>query len=301
MPYILGLINKELMNEIASIASNPRNAGHLIWDKLCSWSAYLSIIGMVLLTIIDIENIKDQETNILGVDQLKIGLLKYYFSVAFALFFGVLSVFNTRDSSKLEREGMLKDEKIADLENSLNQVVEETNQLFNSYLRLLTKSLGFGHNERISVYKIYNNEFVRIGRTSENPTLKNSGRKSYPIDEGLIGKCWSEGECFIDNLPNPLDKGGTLYFNAMNSVATIPKRVIENLNMKSRTYYIFRFEGFDSEPKAILVAESRNPTAFTKEKVLEQIEGIRQPLIMFIEKINNPNATSQQGLNQIGI
>jgi hypothetical protein len=161
--------------------------------------------------------------------------------------------------------------------------------------------LGFGHNERISVYKIYDNEFVRIGRTSEDPNLKTSGRKSYPIHEGLIGKGWSTGECFIDSLPDPNERSGTPYYNAINATAQIPRNIIDNMTMKSRTYYICRIEGFDNEPKAVFVAESKNPNAFTKELVLEKIEGIRQPLIMFIEKINNSNVVSQQNLNNIGI
>lgn len=280
---------------------NVRKAGHWLWDKLCFWSGYLALLGMVALSVIDISEIKDEKGTFFGVENFETGKLKYYFSVALAIFFGILSIFNSHETSELEKEGKLKDSKIADLENSLNQVVDETNQLFNSYLKLLTKSLGFGHNERISVYKIYNNEFVRIGRTSDDPNLKNSGRKSYPIHEGLIGKGWSTGECFIDSLPDPTERTGTTYFNSLNAIAQISRTVIDNMNMKSRTYYICRVEGFDSEPKAVFVAESKNPNAFTKESVLEKIEGIRQPLIMFIEKINNPNATSQQNLNTIGI
>ena len=280
---------------------NPRKAGHWLWDKTCYISGYLSVGFVIALSVIDISNVNEWTKSMFGAEKFEIGKFIYGASVLFAFVFGVISIFNTHETSELEEQGKLKDAKIADLENSLNQVVDETNQLFNSYLKLLTKSLGFGHNERISVYKIYNNEFVRIGRTSDDPNLKNSGRKSYPIHEGLIGKGWSIGEYFIDNLPDPTERTGTTYFNAINAIAQIPRTVIDNINMKSRTYYICRVEGFDSEPKAVFVAESKNPNAFKKEDVLEKIEGIRQPLIMFIEKINNPNATSQQSLNNIGI
>lgn len=280
---------------------NIRNIGHWCWDKVFYMSNYFSMFFVIALTIIDISNLNEKKTPLFGAENFEIGKIIYYLCVCFALIFGFVSIFNQQEVSELDRSAKIKDAKISDLESSLNQVVDETNQLFNSYLKLLVKSLNFGSDERISVYKIYNNEFIRIGRTSENPNFKNTGRKSYPISEGFIGRGWSAGECFVDNLPDPAHRNGDTYYNAVKNVANISRDVVDTIHMKSRTYCICRINGFDGEPKAVFVAESTREHAFSKEDVMTKIEDVKQPLVMFIEKINNASLNSQQILENIGL
>jgi len=43
---------------------------------------------------------------------------------------------------------------INDLETKLIEEVNSSNELFNSYLRLLVRNLNFTYNDRISVYSI---------------------------------------------------------------------------------------------------------------------------------------------------
>lgn len=112
------------------------------------------------------------------------------------------------------------------------------------------------------------------------------GRAKYSIREGFIGKGWAEGEFFISDLPDPTLRNGTTYYNKVNEISPINRDVVENLNMKSRTFFVYRINGFDNEPKAVLVFESERENAFTKEDIIDALSGVKQPLIMFIEKNN---------------
>jgi hypothetical protein len=266
-------------------------------DWLFDKSSYIASISFVLLTIIDISNLNEWTINVFGIPKLELGNFLYYTSVVLALIFGVKAISSQVENTSLESKNKEQSEKIRDLENSLSEVVNETNELFNSYLKLLVKNLNFTHNERISVYKTYNNEFRLIGRTSVNPNLAKRGRTSYPIADGFIGKGWAEGEFFIQDLPIPSASNGKTYYNQINRINNIPKNVIDNLNMKSRNFFIYRINGFDNSPKAVLVFESLEPKAFTKEHIIEKLAGVKQPLVMFIEKNNGVKLLENNALN----
>ncbi|MGL4368031.1 MAG: hypothetical protein ACRCTQ_07135 [Brevinemataceae bacterium] len=253
-----------------------------IFDK----ALIISGVSLVALSVVDISNINDITIDIFGIDNFQIGKLLYYVSVIFSIVFGVFAVVHAKEVQKLEEENNKKSSKINDLESKLNEVVSETNDLFNSYLRLLIKNLNFTHNERISVYKVYENKFKLIGRTSVDPILTQMGRKEYPIGEGFIGKGWREGDFFIDSLPDCNAKSGNTYYNAVNTIHPIKREVVDNLKMKSRTFFVYRINGYDGTPKAVLVFESLEMQKFTKEFIIEKLNGVKQPLIMFIEKNN---------------
>ncbi len=253
-----------------------------IFDK----SLIISGVCVVLLSVIDISNVNELTIKAFGSDNFEIGKIFYYVIVILSLIFGAIAVANGKEIYKLEKDSQEKSSKINDLESKLNEVVNETNDLFNSYLRLLVKNLSFTHTERISVYKVYNNKFKLIGRTSVDPLLMEIGRSEYPIDEGFIGKGWREGEFFIENLPDCNSRNGNNYYNAVNTIHNIPRETVDGMKMKSRNFFVYRINGYDGNPKAVLVFESLNPNSFTKEFIVDKLNGVKQPLIMFIEKNN---------------
>lgn len=255
-------------------------------DFLFDKSMLISGICVILLSVIDISNVNEWTISAFGVDKFQIGKVIYYLVVLFALVFGIITVVYGQEIEKLENDNNQKSNKINDLESKLNEVVNETNELFNSYLRLLLKNLNFTHTERISVYKVYDNKFKLIGRTSVDPTLSNPGRSEYPITDGFIGKGWREGEFFIKNLPEITANNGTTYYNAINRINPIPREVVNGLRMKSRNFFIYRINGYDGNPKAVLVFESLEPSCFEKEFIVDKLNGVKQPLVMFIEKNN---------------
>lgn len=263
-----------------------KNSVDYLFDK----SLIFSGLCLVILTAVDISNITEWKGMFFGIEDFQYGRFLYYFTMLCAIIFGIISTLSGKEIDKLEKENNLKSIKINDLESNLNEVVNETNELFNSYLKLLVKNLNFTHRERISVYKIYNNRFKLLGRTSVDPILMEIGRTEYPINEGFIGKGWREGEYFIDDLPNPESgrngSGLTAYYNKVNQIHPIPRDVIDNMKMKSRTFFIYRINGYDGNPRAVLVFESLDEKTFTKEFIIEKLNGVKQPLIMFIEKNN---------------
>ena len=59
----------------------------------------------------------------------------------------------------------------------------------------IAKTLGFGDQERVSIYK-YSHEhgvFYMLGRYSEGPDFVRRGRGVYPDNEGCIGRAWQGG------------------------------------------------------------------------------------------------------------
>jgi len=255
-------------------------------DILFDKAVIISGICVILLSVIDISNLNDTTIKIFGVEKLEIGKIFYFIIVILSFIFGIIAVVNGREIDKLESDNEEKSNKINDLESKLNEVVNETNELFNSYLRLLLKNLNFTHTERISVYKVYENKFKLIGRASVDPTLSSAGRPEYPISDGFIGKGWREGEYFIDNLPDFAANSGNTYYNAVNKINPIPREVVSSLKMKSRNFFIYRINGYDGNPKAVLVFESLQSQCFEKEFIVEKLNGVKQPLVMFVEKNN---------------
>lgn len=275
---------------------NIRTSFHSVIDFLFEKSLYISGILLVILSVIDISNLNNYKHSFYRVENFPFGKIFYYTIVGLSLLFGIFAVQNAKDVSDLEKDILEKGRKIADLETSFTELVNEMNDLFNSYLTLLVTNLNFTHTERISVYKVYEDKFVLIGRSSVNPILKKRGRGNYPIREGFIGKGWAEGELFVDDLPDPSHKLGNSYFSRVNSINSIPREVISKMNMLSRTYFVHRLCGYDSEPKAIIVIESQKEKAFTKDEVINKLMEVNKPLVMFIEKNNGINLSSSNNL-----
>ncbi len=271
---------------------------HQSIDWIFKYSLQITSISLVVLSIVDISNLNEWKESFWGLTDVPIGKFIYYPAVISAILFGIFSISNSSNIKDLEEDNKDKGNKIQDLENALNDSIKEMNELFNSYLTLMIKNLNFGHTERISVYKVYENKFVMIGRASDNPNLQQIGRSSYPIDEGFIGKGWAEGEYFINDLPDPNLRNGDTYYKKVNEVCTIEKEVLNNIKMKSRTFFIYRIKGYDNLPKAVLVIESENEKGFDKADVINKLAGVKQPLVMFIEK---NNGVTLQPTNDLGL
>lgn len=288
--------NKGISNNIKSPTSMIRNLTHQFIDWLFKYSAHISCVAIVLLSVIDISNLNDFKLSFWGLTDVPIGYCIYVISVLFAVIFGICGFSNQNDIARLEKENKEKSDKINDLENALSDSVKEMNELFNSYLTLLVKNLNFQSTERISVYKVYEDKFVLIGRASDNPNLQKTGRANYPIEDGFIGKGWEESEYFIDSLPDPNYRNGDTYFSQANAINKIDRNVLNEITMKSRTYFVYRIKGYDNQPKAVLVAESLKCNAFTKDEIIQKLSGVKQPLVMFIEKNNGVKLQPQNNL-----
>jgi len=271
-------------------------SGRKLWDWLFKQALYISSICLILLSIIDISNLNEYKLNGWGLINFPLGKVFYVFIVIVTIVFGYFSIEHTYSIRVFEEQLKEKNSNIIDLESSLADSVKEMNELFNSYLMLLVESLNFTHTERISVYKVYDDKFLLIGRSSVNPTLAKTSRGNYPINEGFIALAWQEGEFFIDDLPDPTKNNRTTYYNACKAVSEIPRETIDAIKMASRSFYIKRLSGFDNKPKAIIVIESKIASAFTKAAIDSKLEIVIQPLIMFIENNNGVNRSQTNNI-----
>jgi hypothetical protein len=271
---------------------------HKLIDLAFSYSVHIASIMLVGLSVIDISNLNDWKVSFWGLTDVPLGKILYFICVIAAIVFGLWGLNHSQNIKHLEKDNHEKGNKIIDLETALTDSIREMNDLFNSYLTLMVKNLNFGHTERISVYKVFENQFVLIGRASDNPILIPMRRNSYPINEGFIGKGWAEGEYFIDNLPDPALRNGDTYYNQVNAIRPIGRPIVDNIRMKSRTYFIYRINGYNGQPIAVLVIESLNQNGFVKDDIVGKLDGVKQPLIMFIEK---NNGVKLQPTNNLGL
>lgn len=273
---------------------------HNFVESVFEKSQFISGIGAVVLTIAGALGIPEWQKDWHGIT-IDVGRITYLILGVAVILFIILSRERKKTVKKLEDTAEEKSQTIGDLETSVNELVTEINELFNSYLKLLVKNLNLTYEERISVYKIHDDRFQLIGRASESTRLEKTGRGTYPIDEGFIGLGWDRGEYFVDDLPDPNTEGGPKrYYERVSKEVSISKHIVEKLNMKSRSYFVIRLEGFDNKPKAVIVLESKNAKAFNEMEVRSKIEDSFQPLIMFIETMN-PKHNDIVDVEKIGL
>ena len=187
--------------------------------------------------------------------------------------------------STLKEEKTSLSSQISQLETSSEMIYNSYSELFKSFLTLMFNSLDLNHEDRISVYKVTSNQeeecFELIGRVSDNPLLEKPGRKSYPITQGFISEGWKKGEFVVEELPeySNFDE----YYEKILTFAQIERDVIEQINMKSRNYFIFRLK-IDGKPIGILVFESLEPNKLKIENIKSRITEIESQLKDFVHK-----------------
>jgi hypothetical protein len=123
---------------------------------------------------------------------------------------------------------------------------------------------------RVSLYKHQNSEFVLLGRHADSPAHKNSSKASYPDNEGFIAKGWEDrGEFSICGAPEWKNTGnGTSYRAFMRLNCTISEDRLDQLIMRSRSFFVYRFDNSDSDkPAGIIVLEQTSPAEIDKEMI----------------------------------
>lgn len=159
----------------------------------------------------------------------------------------------------------------AHLESRQAAWIQDVRTISRGYLLDLAGRLKFGSNgtERASLY-VHNLDevFYEIARFSFNPTFNSNGRKSYPQNEGCIGRAWQYGHHFCNSFPDPVvDLDG---YALKSKEYKISKGVAEKLRMKSRMYFAWRILDRPKErPLAVLVIESTDPLKFSENELLE--------------------------------
>jgi len=160
-------------------------------------------------------------------------------------------------------------------------------RILNDELKVLTYILGFGSNDRISLYRHdkRNNRFIMFARHSQNPRLKQPGKVFYPDDYGCLGQTWEYGSCFIE-FPEP---GTPQYYRTCESEWNMDRQTVDEITMKCRVIGGIAIENLNYERIAVLIFESTRTGAF-REKTIRTLmsthaESMR--ITYLLERIGN--------------
>lgn len=202
-----------------------------------------------------------------------------------ALFLIVAKIWTNKKISVLEKEIVEKDEIIKKQKEKLTNyklLRQNIDLIFKEHLKSIAKSLDFSQNERISLYIIDEDKFVRCARFSQNPKYNQPGRSSYPLNEGVIGEAWSK-ECeFFASFPDA-QKNKEAYILKTNSKYKIPKDDVANFSMFPRLILGYRISNHDkSDHNAIIIVESTNKNFSGQNNILVVLERNRDCLYELI-------------------
>ena len=163
---------------------------------------------------------------------------------------------NDREVTKIKEENKLLEKKRSDLEGYSESIGLFLENLPKEFLRNVSEFLDLKNSERISLYVLDGEKFRIIGRYSENPKYDRNGRCEYPSDCGYISKCLgnNNGNSYYvkERLPKKLSK----YVESVSKDTGMNKDDINNLSMKSRSYFTRVIKDRHNKNVGILVIES---------------------------------------------
>uniref|UniRef100_B8HMZ2 GAF domain-containing protein n=1 Tax=Cyanothece sp. (strain PCC 7425 / ATCC 29141) TaxID=395961 RepID=B8HMZ2_CYAP4 len=172
-------------------------------------------------------------------------------------------------------------------------------KIINNELHILSQIFNFGTSERISLFKHDGNALVMVGRYSSNPLFNKKGKGILPVDEGVVGKAWSDGYAFVNDLPESTQANDFDYIKVCCLGWKMNRDTARNLFMKSRTIAAFAIRDNRSQPIGVLVLESMNANGFDEEYIKNRLDddGEEQRLLLLaqLDVIPKPSIALQEG------
>ena len=202
-------------------------------------------------------------------------------------------------------------EAVADLKDKVDQLTAElgdqaaensrlrddNRELFETNLRHLATDLGFGYQERVTVYEYTDEGFQSIGRYSINQNLKRPGRKACPTNEGVIGLAWDGKPSFVDDLPDANANLET-YCMAVEKACQIPRHTCRNFKMKSRCLYGHCIlDALGDGPVAVIVFESLTPGRLDPGAIQAALLKEENRIKSYLEQRRTAPLTRKEGRN----
>lgn len=222
-----------------------------------NWKSYISNLILYLIPVIAIEpNISKY---IVGKFVYVIILLVIIF--LFNEFMKTVELMeNDIEVNKIKKENKNLEKIRSDLEGYSESIGLFLENLPKEFLRNVSEFLDLKNSERISLYVLDGEKFRIIGRYSENPKYDRNGRFEYPSDCGYISKCLENNNGNLYYVKERLPKKLNRYIEVVSKDTGMNKDDINNLSMKSRTYFTRVIKDRYNKNVGILVIESMNPT-----------------------------------------
>lgn len=176
---------------------------------------------------------------------------------------------------RTSRANALSREKRA-LEKIIQGFGDDYFDIWQTKLGHTAKSLGFGDQERVSIYRYSEQDriFYMLGRYSEGPDFARRGRGVYPEDQGCIGQAWKSGEGIAQRLPDPYVDGSE-YERTMSDDWKIDPATLRVMAMKSRLICAIAIrDRTDLRRIAVVVFESTSVDGFALDDVRDFVNGI---------------------------
>lgn len=134
----------------------------------------------------------------------------------------------------------------------------DTYRLFSNYLYGIFRQLDLRTDERVSLYKLDLEEYLCIGRFSDNALYQSKPTRLYPAKQGFIASAWQVGT--VENADSPDPKTDWPAYVQYHAKYGFSAEQLEALRMRSRSFFGVRLrDDQNNQTIAVLMFESTEP------------------------------------------
>ncbi len=202
-----------------------------------------------------------------------IWILVAAFGVVSAITAAVFALFVKPSYNQLRREHQELDDECTRLRNSQAAMLGYFAK--RALIDIVAEDEAVLTASRISIYVEQQGQFVLLGRWARNEKFRRVGRRSFPIDQGLIGLAWKskDGVAKVRKLPADED----LWVIKQCQIYGFDEETARRLTMQSRSISAVRID--NGSKSVVVVIESELPDPFS---IFETHDLKKQPLLMDI-------------------
>jgi hypothetical protein len=271
---------------MSAVTERPSLA-HRIVDWLGRWAGVVLAVAVVMLS--PVSGVVEGDVGLLGLE-LPWSTLVLIVLGPLALGAAVVAARQTRRLVSLEGRNR-------DLEAHVDTADAAVLRLLRGELERLEALARHFSSQRVSLYRREEDQLVLVARRSRRPEFDESlGRFCIPLDQGCVGKAWSEGSAYEPALPSAGPDSGppTKRWLLRQERLGVPQSVAAVFTMRSQTYAAFRIETRE-ERLGVLVFESTlsveerstavgaSPTLLTMEELQGPVKDAGERLCTLVQ------------------
>lgn len=279
--------------KVGEFLNKPGLADNLIYRILVDWAWLYASVAMIALAYIGAPETIQQMIHESFPDELKrhVLLVSDLKKVQLWIFWGgvILGLLGTL-GMKFQQAQLDYKNKILEEDNSrLLEYAEnrelDTYSLLTAYLRNIFDDLRMTAGERISLYKLDLDNFLCVGRYSDNELYRERAVRLYPKKQGCIGRAWENGRHQISDSPLYLDDrdGWILYHSKVYGYSA---EELSNIKMKSASLLGVRLRDSKAETVAVIIFESINKDGLKFGKIEKYFnQNSQNALVLVLEAL----------------
>ena len=149
---------------------------------------------------------------------------------------------------------------------------------------MISDKTGLNSDNRISIYFEFNNNFLLLGRFSENPNFKKTHAIQFSIDKGALSKAWQEG--YYEDLKCPVytkkPSSRKPYYEHNKIVYDFSKAKLDKLNMKSCNFIGHAIKDAGNSIGVILFESTKHDLEIKKDLINEVFQNYQNVLARLV-------------------